>query len=75
MNRAQRKMWDDLIVEYGRAAGRVGCFGKTLHFSASREGVSVNVPQHVFGRLVKESRISTDGKVVEMITDDTVPAA
>ena len=59
-----RKQLDDLVVSYGRMAGRVyqGSLGG-YHFSASKDHVSVCVAQDVFERLVSNGRINCDGTV------------
>ena len=63
-------VYDNLVIEYGQSAGRVVCWGKTLHFSASlKDGCYVSVPQETFDRLVGEGRLNKDGTVAALEAD------
>lgn len=59
------EQFDDLVVEYGRSAGRVIQFGTGYHFSASKDGTYVSVGRRVFDRLVLLGRIDHKGVVIE----------
>ena len=58
---------DDLIIEYGRSAGRVVIsLDKSIHFSASlKDGCYVSAPPKTFNRLVNEGRMDLEGYVLE----------
>ena len=56
--------WDDLVIQYGRTAGRVCRGGKAFYLSASlKDGTYVSVPRGTFERLVREGRLNQDGTV------------
>ena len=59
---------DDLIIEYGRSAGKVvlHTWSRSIHFSASlKYGAYVAVPATVYNRLVNEGRMDLEGRVLE----------
>ena len=59
-------IFDDLAVEYGRVAGRIGKSQHAgYHFSASKDGVHVVVGQRTFDRLRLLKRIDLQGVVIE----------
>ena len=58
--------FDDLVIEYGRNAGKVHQFGTGYHFHASKEGLHVTVGRRIFDKLVLLKRINHAGVVIEL---------
>ena len=62
----ERKEWDDMIIDFGRAQGvSVNLFDKHIHLHASKDGCSARVPKKTFDRLRREGRIDRNGTVLE----------